>query len=324
VLLLAVVAGCGSGMVCEEPNVVIGNVCCIDSDADGVCDSAKKAVDVTVDAEPAEDAVQVITDDKYSVFADAFANAWDRKSYNALSNLFVKDYRLKFSSQEFNFLARKVDALLGIKSVSLKGVTGNVADYEVELADGKEIVSAEMSDEGGYIKHVAFYFFKDVGADTACGDDGACFMEFAGISGDKNYCDKAGDLKAECKEKFGVTKSLTVKIDECKSISEYYTKADCLARLAVNENSIEPCWEAEYDKQIFECMGEVAGARKSVDECDAFIKSRGYAGTRLQKAYCIVAYVKKTSDTNACAKIDRRDDIMLGSLQEGCYKLSFP
>jgi len=103
-----------------------------------------------------------------------------------------------------------------------------------------------------------------------------------------------------------------------------YSRAECLTQLAVNENDVEPCWQASHDKQIFECMGEVAAARKDVDECVDFISSRGYPGNRLQHAYCIVGYVRVTTDTDACDDIDRRDDIVLGAMQEGCYKLNFP
>jgi hypothetical protein len=68
-------------------------------------------------------------------------------------------------------------------------------------------------------------------------------------------------------------------------------------------------------------MGEVAAARNNVDECSDFVASRGYPGTRLQRAYCITRYVQKTGDTEACVKIDRRDDVVLGAMQEQCYKI---
>jgi hypothetical protein len=98
---------------------------------------------------------------------------------------------------------------------------------------------------------------------------------------------------------------------------------ECLSRLAVNENSIEPCWQATHDKQIFECMGQVAAARDDADVCQEFVDSKGYPGTRLQHAYCITGYVRETSDTSACSLIDRRGDVVLGAMQEGCSNLNF-
>jgi hypothetical protein len=253
-----------------------------------------------------------------------FASTWNRKSYTALHSLFVKDYRMRFSSSEFNFLARKADAKAELKGVSLAGVEGGSARYKV-VAGGKSFtVAVDVDDEDGTYKHEAFYLFENLSADSACGDDEQCFMAFARISGDRNYCDKAGSLKPECVAEFGVDESMTAKIDECMTMTEYYGRADCLTELAVDENDIEPCWQAGYDKQVFECMGRVAAARKDVDECPEFVAAKGYPGTRLQTAYCITAYVKETADTDACAKIDRRDDVVLGAMQEGCYRMVFP
>jgi hypothetical protein len=329
VFLLA--AGCGPRMICSAPNVVIGNSCCMDADGDNACDSVvetREQVEVQVPAEPVvEEEPQAVWEEllsPYESFAETFASTWDNKGYNALRNLFVKDYRLRFSQNEFGFLARKVDAQLGIRQVRLIDVDGGTARYELLLPDKKLTVYAGIVEESGVYRHEPFYLFGNLSADSACLDDGSCYMSFAVISGNRNYCDKAGSLKAECVEKFGVSKTMTQMIDECVEITEYYTRADCLTQLAQDENDIEPCWRAGYDKQVFECMGLVAALRENVDECDRFVAAKGYPGTRLQKTYCILGYVKETTDTDACAKIDRRGDIMLGAMQEGCYKLSFP
>ena len=321
IIVLLVIAGCAQKMVCSAPNVLIGDVCCLDADDNDICDTWEEEEDVEIIREPEEmSAEQQAMDD----FAEIFVDTWNRKSYNALRSLFVDDYSMRFSAKEFNFLARKADALLGIESIELSGLEGDTADYTVHLADQSVVVSAYLDREDDTYKHEPFYFFKELSADYACGNESECFMDFAVISGDKNYCDKAGDFKAECVEKFGVSKSITAKIDDCLDVMEYYSRAECLFQVAVKENNIEPCWQAGYDKQIYECMGEVAAARKNVDECDRFVASRGYPGTRLQKAYCIVGYVRVTTNTSACAKIDRRDDVILGSMQEACYRMEFP
>lgn len=322
---LLAVAGCAQRMVCNPPNVMIGNSCCLDSDSNSICDT--KEPDETVKVVKSETVVQEVVPDESGeeeLAAQTFADTWNRKSYNALHKLFVKDYMLKYSSQEFNFLARKMDSALGIRGVSLKSIDDDQAVYEVVLPDKTVTVTVDLDEDDSTYLHEAFYFFEDMDADSACGTNSSCFMNFAVISGDRNYCDKAGEYKGDCVAKFGVSKSMSARIDTCMEILEYYGRTDCLDSLAVNENDIEPCWQSTYDKQIFECMGKVAAARGSVDECPDFVKSKGYAGTRLQDAYCIAGYVKTTGDTKACAKIDRRGDVVLGSMQETCYKMNFP
>jgi hypothetical protein len=328
-MILLVAAGCAPKLMCAPPSSIIGNSCCIDADKDNVCD-ADVVTGVPADTEdPEEPAVETSPAVEaemtpYEGFAETFASSWDKKSYNALRNLFVKDYRLRLSQNEFGFIARKVDAQLGILQVRLVDVDGNTARYEVRLPDRKLTVYANIVDESGEYRHEPFYMFGNFSADAACLDDGACYMSFAVISGNRNYCEKAGSLRADCTEKFGVSKTMTQMVDECLEVSEYYTRADCLTQLALDENDIEPCWQAGYDKQVFECMGLVAASQGDVDKCDEFVAAKGYPGTKLQKTYCILGYVKETTDTDACAKIDRRGDIVLGAMQEGCYKLSFP
>ncbi|MBW2963940.1 hypothetical protein KY363_00630 [Candidatus Woesearchaeota archaeon] len=323
---LLMVAGCAQRMVCNAPNVVIGNSCCLDSDSNNVCDTREPSQNVTVVKAEPEVQVEPVSDgpDEEELAAQTFADTWNRKSYNALHKLFVSDYSLKYSGQEFNFLARKMDAQLGIRSVSLKSIDGDTAEYEISLPEKTVTVSADIDEDDGKYLLEAFYFFDGLDADAACGTNSSCFMSFAVISGDRNYCDKAGEYKGDCVAKFGVSKSLSARIDVCMEILEYYSRVECLDSLAVNENDIEPCWQSTYDKQIFECMGKVAAARNNVDECPGFVKSKGYSGTRLQDAYCIMGYVKETADTKACAKIDRRSDVVLGSMQENCYKMNFP
>jgi hypothetical protein len=333
VAVLLFAAGCAPKLMCAPPSSIIGNSCCIDADKDGVCDADAVPEEGQVEAqapelqEPVAEGQEVVVEEEltpYESFAETFAAAWDGKSYNALRNLFVKDYRLKFSQNEFGFLARKVDSQIGMMQVRLMDVDGNTARYEVILPDKKLTVYANIAGEDGAFKHEPFYFFGNLSADAACLDDESCYVSFAVISGNRNYCDDAGSLKADCVAKFGVSKTMTQMIDECMEVSEYYTRAECLTQLAQDENDIEPCWQAGYDKQVFECMGLVAALRSNVDECNTFVAAKGYPGTRLQKTYCILGYVKETGDTDACAKIDRRGDTMLGSLQEGCYRLSFP
>jgi len=318
-------AGCVERMSCAPPNVMIGDTCCLDADNNEVCDTWEDESEepeivyteqVVTAAEPEED--------PYELAAETFAETWDRKSYNALRNLFVDDLRMKFSSQEWNFLVRKVDADMGIEGVDLVAVDGYSVTYEVELGGEVVKVRADLDEDDGAVLHKPFYFFEELSADAACGDDGECYMDFARISGDRNFCDKAGEFKVECVQQFGVSKGILEKIDDCLEITEMYSRADCLTELAVAENDIEPCWQATHDNQIYECMGKVAAARDDVDECDEFVSSRGYPGTRLQHAYCITGYVKETLDTDACAKIDRRSDVVLGAMQEGCTKLNFP
>jgi hypothetical protein len=316
---LLLMTGCAERMVCAEPNVLVGDVCCLDADSNDVCDTWEEEELEQVAEVPEAPSV----DPAIQQFAETFASTWDRKSYTALHNLFVRDYRLKYASKEFNFLARKADAALGIADVALLKVDGDTATYSVRLGDKSVTVSADIDKEDGIYLHDQFYFFDGLSAESACQDD-KCFMDFAVLTGDRNYCEDAGDLRNDCVAEFGVSKTITQKIDDCLDVKEYYSMTECLTQVAVKENDIEPCWHATYDKQIFECMGEVAAARKDVDECGPFVSSKGYPGTRLQHAYCIAAYVRITADTDACSLIDRRDDVVLGAMQENCYKLNFP
>ncbi len=324
-VLSLMLAGCDQKMVCSPPNVMIGNSCCLDADNNQICDTWEETEEEPeiVSTEP-EPETESEGPDEYELFAETFAETWNRKSYNALRNLFVDDFSKRFSGPEFNFLARKVDAKLGIDGITLTGVDEDTATYSLLIGGRTETVTADIDETDDGMKHDVFYFFEELDADSACGSDEECFMSFAKISGDRNYCDKAGKLKGECVASFGVADSMIVKIDNCLEITEMYSRADCLTRLAVNENDVEPCWQVTHDKQRFECMGSVAASRDDYLVCADFVSSHGSAGTRLQHAYCIQGYVRETSDTRACDEIDRRSDVVLGAMQENCYKLNFP
>jgi hypothetical protein len=238
VAILLFVAGCAQKIVCSPPNVLIGDVCCIDADSNNLCDSWGEEEEVEV--VPVEDIERPEQQEPepFDEFAQTFADTWDRKSYTALHNLFIDDVKMKVSSKEFNFLARKIDKNLGIEEVSLVDVEDDVAEYEVVLTGKKITVFGDIDEEDDSYRHDAFYFFEELSADAACGEDSECFMSFAVLSGDRNYCDNAGELKADCIAEFGVSKDVTGKIDECMTITEYYGRAECLTQTAVNENSI--------------------------------------------------------------------------------------
>lgn len=343
-LFFVFAVGCGQSLICSPPNKIISNTCCVDSNNNNVCDNdeareeTEKEADISIDEEKireskekseeetAEQGMKEVEEgqEEYKEFAETFVKTWNRKSYNALHQLFIKNYKLKFLPQEFNFLARKMDANLKIQVIKIKEVSENKAVYEIQLEDGVVSASSGIEIEDGKYKHAPFYFFEELNVEDACAGDGKCFMDFAIISNNKNLCNSAADKKADCVAHFGVSKSVSARIDDCLQITEYYSKTDCLTELAKAENTIEPCWQATYDKQIYECMGAVAAARKNVEECTAFVASHGYPGTKLQKAYCILNYVRITSETTACSEIDRRGDVVLGALQEGCYNMNFP
>jgi len=333
VIALFFVLGCGRQVqpevICAAPNVVLGNTCCLDANENYICDTKEQVEVKEVVKKPVvSEAAPSEEESALHQFAESFAKAWNKKSYNALHGLFEKNYRLRFPSQEFNFLARKMDAMLGITEVSLMSVETvsgkSTANFLVTTNGENEVYSATIRVEGTDYKMDSFYFFDNLTADAVCAGNDSCFLSYARISDNRNYCDKAGEFRADCIAEFGVGKTLTARIDDCVSMVDFYAVSDCLTSLALKENVVEPCWHNEFDKQTFECMGELAAARKNVEECNTLVSSRGFPGSRLQKTYCILAYVKVSADTDACAKIDRRDDVMLGSMQEGCYRLLFP
>ena len=315
-------AGCAQEIVCAPPNKIIDGVCCTDSNDDGNCD--------TPDDIPAEKPQQETADDLaespsgIEEFADKFAKAWNTKSYNTLYNFFDRNYRLKYKQQEFNYMARKADANLQINRVRLQKVEDNEAFYTVTEGTTERTVVAETVTEDGNYRHTAFYFFEDIDADSVCIDDDDCFMELAVIPQNINLCHKAGELRLDCLDTLGTSKTLQAKIDTCTAMKDYYTKVECLNDMAVKENTFEPCWEAEFNKQKFMCMGYVVAKRGDPAECKEAVASKGYVATREQHAYCILGYVKETHDTTACKLIDRKDDEVVGAMQESCYKENFP
>ena len=68
-------------------------------------------------------------------------------------------------------------------------------------------------------------------------------------------------------------------------------------------------------------MGIVAAKRQSSFECEKLVELSGFGGTRLQKAYCVLEYVKQTMNKTACREIDRRKDVVIGAMYEECMKL---
>lgn len=323
VLAFIALSGCAPQIACEKPNSIVGNSCCVDFDSNGVCDT-KEEVKETVKEVESQPVVEEVGPSEIEVFASTFARTWDGKSYTALHSLFDKDLRLRMTAREFNFLARKMHTNLGISGVSLQKIDGNDAYYEVTEGEVPTTVVAPIMVEDGQYRHSVFSFFEALDAATACGEDGQCFFDFAKITGNKNYCESAGDKRLDCLAELGVSKSLQVKIDECTDISDYYAKVECLEDVAAKENTVEPCWEAEYDKQIFMCMGLVVAKRGDVKECSEVVSSRGFPANRIQHAYCILRYVKETGEDDACALIDRGGDVIAGALQEGCYRFNFP
>lgn len=314
VLFTFLIAGCSEKVICAEPNVLIDNVCCLDSDHDGICDPAQ----VVEEVEPVEQ-VELEVDNSAEIFADTFAKTWSSKSYTALYSLFEADYRFKFSPQEFNFIARKLDSANGVSRVRLQKVEDGAAFYIVEDSTGDNFVVAELVDEDGDYKHKSFYFFTELDAESACGDDPDCYFSIAKITRNNQYCEKTGELRLDCLEELGMSRSLASRLQECVTIKDYYVKVECLEELAVDENSPEPCWEAEYDKQTYMCLGLVASKRGDPAECDDLVKSNGFASNKQQHAYCILGYVKDSNDADACELIDRRDNVVVGAMQEGCY-----
>jgi hypothetical protein len=198
VFAVLALSGCAQKLVCGPPNSIIGNSCCLDADSNNVCDSKEEQEEVElIIPEPEVSLEEQEEQNGIEMAAETFANTWDRKSYNALRNLFIKNYALRFNANEFNFLARKMDSSLGIQGVSLKSVDGDTAQYEIVLPKKTIVVSADIDEEDDEYLHEPFYFFTDLTPEAACGDDSSCFMDYALVSKDHNYCAFAGEFKAQ-------------------------------------------------------------------------------------------------------------------------------
>lgn len=315
-LSLLLVVGCTPAMVCVEPNKIIDNTCCIDNDNDNICDE-----DIIIEEhEPEVEEITIeVLPSEAEVFAEKFRETWEKNSYTALQNLFETNYRMKDSSAEFNFLARRIDENLQLTKIVVEKVYKDEVTFLVTEKGNKKRVVTELIKEGSNYKAKAFYFFETIDVESAC-QTNECFVEFARISGNSNVCELAGELRLDCLEEMGQSKDIVTKTDECLDISEYYTRVECLTDLAVKEQIYEPCFQATYNKQIYTCVGDVVGKHAEAEDCETAVEADGHTASREQHAYCILAYVKETHDTDACDLIDRRDDTMLGSMQECCYK----
>ncbi len=317
-------SGCSPKISCEEPNVLIGSSCCLDVNHDGRCDSATQM------KEPDKHIPEVIDKPTHRIneplpeelFAKKFESDWNKRNFNALYTKFSDDLQRKWSREEFNFMLKRLQVLKGIESVSFKGMIGNKAEFIVTLKDDKERTAGEVVKEGDEFKIRPFYIFDDLDINNICSDD-ECFSSFAKMSGNKQLCESAGELKDSCLEHFSDKNTLSKEIDYCTAIKDFYSKVDCLDNLAVKEKNIEPCWHNEYDEQIYGCMGLVAAIDDDPKLCKEYASSRGFPATRLQNAYCIMGFVSKTLNNSACSLIDRRDDVVLGAMAENCDNLRF-
>jgi len=216
---------------------------------------------------------------------------------------------------------KRADSKAGIKLVSFKDTNPDNIEYIV-TADEKIRVFGGLSTKDGKIVHEPFYIFKDIDVKNICETE-ECFVDYAKLTGVRSYCELAGEMRMNCLEWFGSDSALVNKIDDCTKIKDVYGRNDCLIRLAKAEKSIEPCQANEFDKQTYECMGEVAAIDNNASLCKDYVNSKSLPGTKLQHAYCIMGYVRVTSDNKACQLIDHRDDVVLGAMVENCDRLKF-
>ncbi|HII72215.1 TPA: hypothetical protein HA265_05665 [Candidatus Woesearchaeota archaeon] len=325
VFALFFLIGCAPQITCEAPNVMVGNTCCLDIDENDECDSVDE-LEAVIEEEPSPEPeakpAPAAQDSAEEQFAAAFESSWNKKNFNALYKMMDSSYKRKYSQEEFNFLMKRINEMTGVQSVSFKSMIGNNMEYIVTTGDDKLKVRGEVVKQDDGLKHKPFFIFVDPSVEEACRDE-ECYFSYVKITGNRNFCDRTGDRREECLSMFGVAKDLLAKMDDCVEIKEYYTKVDCLSELALDEKSIEPCWRIDYDKQRFECMGEVAAIDKDPALCKEYVDSHSIPGTRLQHAHCIMGYVRVTSDNDACKLIERKDDVVVGAMVENCDRLKF-
>jgi len=334
--MLLVLVGCAPPveLPCPLPNKQVGDTCCLDQDNDGVCDQDTPAKPEPL-VEPNEPARN---------FGKTFISFWSRKDFKTLYELFTSDLQDSMTKTEFEYFASIRHELDEIKKVELEQVSKNQLKYRVITEDATLHVVADIVQEGEDWKHTPFFFFENLDLENVCRDKGemiklkdcdlplntrdrigcildttySCFMDFAVLTEDAQYCDEAGHHKTLCLQRLGEDVPLEDQIIFCQNHADYHDEWDCLINLGKEYVAEEPCALLEYDIQRYECFGHVAAGREDASLCEEFVLEYDFYVDKLKEAYCLKTYAEELDDESICHEIITGDNTRIGDLKEKC------
>lgn len=316
-------SGCTTQKIlCESPNSVINNVCCLDTNNNNVCDGKEGTLPQSKELTQSESAQEKITPDIHS-FATTFAGAWKDSNFAKLYELLSKDYRNTLSKEEFIWLAQRKNAALRIKDVKVFSVAGDVVEYDLVAEDPliKNSARGVVVWEQNAHYHRPFNYFKTLAVADVCGKNTSCVVEYAQTFKKQDVCDLAGSQRIACRQSFGVKYTYEEERELCNAIPNYFERADCIQNVSIKFGRTDACWDLSEDPQLFRCLGHVAALSKNHELCWDYMKNFTFVGDKLKHAYCIYGYVDETKDYTVCKQMRHGGSILIGALEEECYKL---
>jgi hypothetical protein len=319
-------------ILCEPPNAVIDNTCCLDTNKNNVCDSKEDlTTSETQDSEEEETQESATTTtqtaaqtaDAKKEFANAFAKAWELEKFDQLYDMFTNDLRDKMSKEEFVWLANKKNAQLKLEEVNVYKVSGDTIDYDL-IGDDPSIKNSARGSivlSAGKYYHRPFNYFKTLSAADVCEDNPQCVVDYARKFERPDLCEQAGSLRINCMELFGAKFTFEDERETCNSIPDYMDRADCIQSISIKYVKEDACWDLTEDPQLFKCLGHVAGVKKNPQLCWDYMANFTFVNDKLKHAYCIYGYVEETKDYTQCKEMSHGGSVLIGSMEEECYHL---
>ncbi|MBI4738556.1 hypothetical protein HY772_03185 [Candidatus Woesearchaeota archaeon] len=326
VLLVLLIAGCiTQKILCEPPNSVINNACCLDINKNNVCDNKEESVPTASEDAPVKP--QAATPKEESpdpkTFANTFASTWKAQDFAKLYELFSEEFRSSLSKEEFVWLSQKKNAALNVKDVRVYRVAGDVIEYDIVADDPRIKNSArgaviwELND----YYHRPFNYFKSLSVTDVCGKNSSCIVEYAKTFKKSDVCDLAGSQRIACRQSFGVQYTYDDERTLCNEIPNYFDKAECIQNISIKYNRSEACWDLSEDIQLFKCLGHVAALSRNPQLCWDYMKNFTFVGNKIKHAHCIYGYVDESKDYTVCKQMLSGGNVVVGALEEECYKL---
>ncbi|MBI5398884.1 hypothetical protein HZB03_05460 [Candidatus Woesearchaeota archaeon] len=328
VLLILLTAGCTTQKIlCEPPNSIINNACCVDTNKNNVCDN-KEDVSAASEEAPMQSQMQSKpaapkenSDSK--TFANTFASAWKAQDFAKLYTLFSEEYRASLPKEEFVWLSQKKNAALNVEDVRVYRVAGDVIEYDLITDDPRIKNSARgvVIWELDAYRHRPFNYFKSLSVTDVCGENSSCVVEYAKTFKKEDVCDLAGSQRVACRQSFGMKYTYDDERALCNEIPDYFDKAECIQNVSVKYGRPDACWDLSEDPQLFGCLGHVAALSRNPQLCWDYMKNFTFVGDKIKHAYCIRGYVEETNDYTVCKQMKHGGNIIVGAMEEECYKL---
>lgn len=327
--LATVLAGCVTNttpiMECEPPLMYSGDRCCMDADANGICDVDEEEVTpIIVDENSDTREEDLLEEEKVEVkdistegkktkadaeaVAQLFVDKWNYKSFNMMFSLFTPELKAKKNAREFQTVMELESIYKKIEKVDFKGSTVQDGDEEGEVTfiahtNVQEIklpaVKLVYVDGSWRISAFADIFELDT-FDAACSaysDEAGytieeCAKDFAVKMQDDSYCEDSGCFYIECMKGTGNTITLANQIKECELCPELHaSQAECVLDLAIEKDKIAVCNELDdrkYSDKYCTCFGGFAAHKNNVGFCN-MIQDPGWKDLCVKKfngEYC--------------------------------------